>query len=177
VRSTPARALREGQLVVDRYAVSKIGKIDYLPLNTITVQLINQLTGDEAERNLRWDQQVTTEEPFEVEIGDTGKIRVELAQLSDEEGRPAYRYRVTDETAGIDYEATDLRLDASNRPDNATAAKALLQFLGATSESFMVGHALEADLFPEDLNVWAANYDMEIMTARLGVSEGLGTDL
>jgi hypothetical protein len=109
VRSTPARALREGQLVVDRYAVSKIGKIDYLPLNTITVQLINQLTGDEAERNLRWDQQVTTEEPFEVEIGDTGKIRVELAQLSDEEGRPAYRYRVTDETAGIDYEATDLR--------------------------------------------------------------------
>jgi hypothetical protein len=64
VRSTPARMLRNGQLLVDRYAVSKIGKIEYLPHNTVTVQLINQLTGEEAERNLRWDELVTTEEPL-----------------------------------------------------------------------------------------------------------------
>jgi hypothetical protein len=101
----------------------------------VAVELTNHMTDKQSTRNLRWDEQVTTEEPFEVEIGETGKIRVELAQLADEEGRPAYRYRVADESAGIDYEATDLRLDATNRPDNAAAAKALLQFLGATSEA------------------------------------------
>jgi hypothetical protein len=52
--------LRNGQLLVDRYAVSKIGKIEYLPHNTVTVQLINQLTGEEAERNLRWDEYGTS---------------------------------------------------------------------------------------------------------------------
>jgi hypothetical protein len=136
MKSTPARMLHQDQLLVDRYAVNKINKVEFpLPQNTVAVELTNQMTDKQSTRNLRWDEQVTTEEPFEVEIGETGKIRVELAQLADEEGRPAYRYRVADESAGIDYEATDLRLDATNRPDNAAAAKALLQFSGATSEA------------------------------------------
>jgi hypothetical protein len=131
------------------------------------------MTGEQSTRDLRWDEQVTTEDPFEVEIGDTGKITVELAQLADEDGRPAYRYRVTDEAAGIDYEATDLRLDASNRPDNATAAKALLQFLGATSEAFLVGHDLEADAFPEEVNFWIHQMSDQILAAQIDLGGGL----
>ena len=136
MKSTPARVLHQDQLLVDRYARQQDQQSRIpLPQNTVAVELTNQMTDKQSTRNLRWDEQVTTEKPFEVEIGETGKIRVELAQLADEEGRPAYRYRVADESAGIDYEATDLRLDATNRPDNAAAAKALLQFLGATSEA------------------------------------------
>ena len=108
MRSTPARLLRQDQLLVERYAVSKITKVEHpLPLNTVTVHLANQMTGEEDMRNFRWDEQVTTEEPLEVPVGETGKITLELAQLADAEGRPAYRYRVTDEAAGIDYEAAD----------------------------------------------------------------------
>jgi hypothetical protein len=158
---------------VERFSVSKINQIEYLPHNTVTLELTNQITGDQSTRNLRWDEQVTTEEPFEVEIGDTAKIRVELAQLADEEGRPAYRYRVTDETAGIDYEAADLRLGVNHRPDNAKAARSLLAFLGATSEAFLVGHELEADAFPEEVNFWSHQMSDEILAAQLGLGSGL----
>jgi hypothetical protein len=173
MRSTPARLLHQDQLLVDRYAVHKITKVEYpLPQNTVTVHLANQMTGVEERRDLRWDSQHTTEEPFEVEIGDTGKIIVELAQVADAEGRPAYRYRVTDDAAGIDYEATDLRLDASQRPDNAAAAKSLLQFLGATSDAFLVGHDLKADAFPEEVNFWAHQGADEITMAQLDLGGG-----
>jgi hypothetical protein len=173
MRSTPARMLHAGSLLVERHAVSKITKVDHaIPHNTVIIDVTDQITGEESARNLRWDEQVTTEQALEVPVGDTGKITVELAQLADEEGRPAYRYRVTDETAGIDYEATDLRLDASNRPDNAAAAKALLQFLGATSEAFLVGHELEADAFPEDVNWWSHQMNNEILAAQIDLGGG-----
>jgi hypothetical protein len=90
MRPTPARMLHQDQLLVDRYAVHKINKVEYpLPQNIVAVQLSNQMTGEQSTRNLRWDEQVTTDEPFEVEIGDTGKITIELAQLADEAGSPA----------------------------------------------------------------------------------------
>jgi hypothetical protein len=130
------------------------------------------MTGEQSTRNLRWDEQLTTEEPFEVEVGDTGKIKVELALLADEEGRPAYRYRITDDSAGIDYEATDLRLDRNDRPDNAKAAKSLLSFLGATSEAFLVGHELKADAFPEEVNFWSHQINNEILAAQIDLGGG-----
>jgi hypothetical protein len=139
------------------------------------VHLSNQLTDEQSTRALRWDEQVTTEEPFEVPIGETGKITVELAQLADAVGSPAYRYRVTDEAAGFDYEAADLRLDVTHRPDNAKAAKALLSFLGATSDAFLVGHELEANVFPEEVNFWAHQMTDEITIAQIGLGEGLET--
>jgi hypothetical protein len=93
--------LRQDQLLVDRYAVNKITKVEYpLPQNIVTVHLTNQMTGQESTRDLQWDSQHTTEEPFEVEVGDTGKIKVELALLADEENRPAYKYKITDDSAG-----------------------------------------------------------------------------
>jgi hypothetical protein len=174
MRSTPARTLRQDQLLVDRYAVSKITAEPFrLPHNTVSVELVNQMTGEQSTRNLRWDEQVTTEEPFEVEVGETGKIKVELAQLADEEGRPAYKYKITDDSAGIDYEATDLRLGVSHRPDNAKAAKSLLQFLGATSEAFLVGHDLEADAFPEEVNFWSHQMGDAILVAQIDLGGGL----
>jgi hypothetical protein len=174
MKTTPARLLHKGQLLIEHYAVQKVVDVAFpLPQNIVTVKLKNQISGEESSRGLPWESLHTTEEPLEVPIGQTGKIRVELAQLADQEGRPAYRYRVTDESAGIDYEAADLRLDASLRPDNATAAKSLLAFLGATSEAFLVGHALEADAFPEDVNFWSHQKSAEILMAQLGLGEGL----
>jgi hypothetical protein len=130
VRSTPARMLREGQLVVERHAVSKITKVDHaIPHNTVIAEVTNQVTGEESTRTLRWDEHVTTEEPLEVDIGDTGKITVELALQRDNEDRPLYRYRITDEAAGIDHEGMDLRLRARLPADNTKAAKTLLSFL------------------------------------------------
>lgn len=179
MRSTPARMLRgerpdqPGQLLVERFGVHKIRKVEYLPHNTVTVQMTHQVTGAWATRNLRWDEQVTTEEPFEVKIGETGTVRVELALLADEEERPIYRYRLIDEAAEIDHEGADLYLGASHRPDNTKAMESLLSFLGASAESWAAGHASEADLFPEDVNVWAANKAGEITIAAMELSEGL----
>jgi hypothetical protein len=80
VRSTPARMLHNGQLIVDRHSVHRIAAEPFrLPHTTVSVELVNQMTGEQSMRNLRWDEQVTTEEPFEVAIGETGKITVELA--------------------------------------------------------------------------------------------------
>jgi hypothetical protein len=60
--------------------VNKITKVEYpIPQNVVQVYLKNQMTGTEFWRTHRWDEHVTTEEPFEIKIGDTGKIRVELA--------------------------------------------------------------------------------------------------
>jgi hypothetical protein len=177
VKSTPARALREGQLLVDRYAVNKITKVQHpLPHNTVRVQLVNQMTGEQSTRDLRWDSQHTTEEAFEVPIGETGKIRVELALLASYDDSPVYRYKITDPAAGIDHEDLDLHLDPNHRPDNLEAAKALLQFLGATSEAFITGHELEADVFPEDVNFWSHQMSDEILMAQLGLGEGLETE-
>jgi hypothetical protein len=54
----------------------------------VIAEVTNQVTGEESSRTLRWDQHVTTEEPLEVAIGETGKIRVELALQRDDEDRP-----------------------------------------------------------------------------------------
>jgi hypothetical protein len=56
VRSTPARLLHQDQLLVDRYAVHKINKVEYpLPQNIVAVELTNQITGEQSTRNLRWE--------------------------------------------------------------------------------------------------------------------------
>jgi hypothetical protein len=97
MRSTRARLLRQDQLLVERDAVHKITKVDHaIPHNTVIAEVTNQVTDEESTRTLRWDEHVTTEEPLEVKIGEIGKITVELVQLADEEGRPVYRYKITD---------------------------------------------------------------------------------
>jgi hypothetical protein len=69
--------LRQDQLLVERYDVHKITKVEYpLPQNIVTVHLKDQMTGEESMRDLQWDSFHTTEEPFEVEIGESGKITV-----------------------------------------------------------------------------------------------------
>ena len=112
---------------MERYAVHKITKVDHaIPHNTVIAEVTNQITGEESTGALRWDQHVTTEEPIEVAIGDTGKITVELALQRDEEDRPLYRYKITDEAAGIGHEGVDLRLGARLPADNTKAVVHLL---------------------------------------------------
>jgi hypothetical protein len=141
MRSTPARMLHNGQLVVDRHSVSKITAEPFrLPHNTVSVELVNQLSGERSTRNLRWDEHVTTEEPLEVAIGKTGKATVELAQQRDEKNRPTYKYRVTDEAAGIDHEGTDLYLGAFQVTSNTKAARTVLADLEAAAEYLRSAH-------------------------------------
>ena len=46
MRSTPARLLRQDQLLVERYGVNKITEVDHaIPHNTVTVEHDNQMTG------------------------------------------------------------------------------------------------------------------------------------
>ena len=128
--------LHNGQLIVDRYSVSKITAEPFrLPHNTVSVELTKQLTGEQSTRNLRWDEHVTTEEPFEVDVGETAKVRVELALQRDEEDRALYRYKITDEAAGIDQEGTDLHLGARLPADNTKAAKTAEGCFGRTATS------------------------------------------
>jgi dodecin len=88
----PARMLRQNDLLVERAAVSKINKVEYsIPLNVVTVDLSDQMTGEQSTRTLAWDSWHTIAEPLEVKIGDTGKLRVELALQRDDEDRPLYR--------------------------------------------------------------------------------------
>jgi hypothetical protein len=178
MRSTPARALRKDQLLLDQYDVNKITSVEYpIPQNIVTVHLKDQMTGEESTRDLRWDQHLSTEEPLEVEIGESGKITIELAQMRDDEDRPVYRYRVTDEAAGIDHEAADLSLGALVFPSNTKAARVLLGELEASAEAFAEGHAIEADAFPESVNVWAANHSAAIEMAQLDLGGGLERSL
>jgi hypothetical protein len=179
VRSTPARLLRQDQVLVERYAVHKITKVDHaIPHNTVIAEVTNQVTGEESSRTLRWDQHVTTEEPLEVKIGETGKIKVELALQRDEEDRAVYRYRLVDEAAGIDHEGADLHLGARLRPDNTRAAKTLLSFLYAAGEAYETelegGIDSEAlDRFPGAVNDWAYAHAEEIEMAQVELSRGL----
>jgi len=111
--------------------------------------------------------------PFEIQIGETGKITIELASRADEQGRPTYKYRIEDQAEGIDYESADLHLGPRLRPDSKFAAKTLLTELRASSEAWTAGHAIEADRFPEDVNVWAANRREEIEMAHVELGRGL----
>ena len=168
MRSTPARMLRQGQLLVDRYDVHKITKVEYpLPQNIVTVHLIDQMTGEESTRDLQWDSFHTTEEPFEVAIGESGKITVELAQQRDEEDHPRYRYKITDESADIDHEGADLYLGAMQVPSNTKAARTLPGELEASADALIEGHPIEADAFPEEVNFWAL-HNTDISMAQLG---------
>jgi hypothetical protein len=142
-------------------------------LNTVTVNLTHQMTGAPATRNLRWDEQVTTEEPFEVEIGETGRIRVELAQLADDDDHPVYKFHVSDSAQGISFASAVLYLGSGQKPDNSKAADTLLSELQASSEAWAAGHVLESDDFPEDVNVWAVNHSAEIALAQVELSGGL----
>jgi hypothetical protein len=55
MRSTPARALRKDQLLLDQYDVNKITSVEYpIPQNIVTVHLKDQMTGEESTRDLRW---------------------------------------------------------------------------------------------------------------------------
>jgi hypothetical protein len=178
MRSTPARLLHQDQLLVERFGVHKITKIEYpLPQNTVTVNMTHQMTGAPATRNLRWDEQVTTEEPFEVAIGN-GKIRVELALLADEENRPLCRYKITDDAARIDHEGADIHLGASHKPSNTKAADALLSFLSAAGEAYVTEFegnidSENLDLFPIPVSEWAYVNAEEISVAQLELSGGL----
>lgn len=179
MRSTPARMLHQDQLLVEREAVSKINKVDHaIPHNTVIAELTNQVTGEESTRTLRWDQHVTTEEPFEVAIGETGKLRVELALQRDDEDRPLYRYKITDEQAGIDHEGADLHLGPRLRPDNLRAAKTLLSFLYAANEAYLTElegniDSENLDLFPMPVNEWAYVHAEDIEMAQVGLIRGL----
>ena len=174
MRSTPARLLHQDQLVVERFGVHKIREVEHaLPHNTVTVRMTHQMTGNWATRNLRWDEQVTTEEPFEVAIGDTGKITVELALVAGERGRPLYKYQVSDSAEGISFASAGLQLGPKQKPDNAKAAETLLRDLRVSSEAWAAGHVLESDDFSEDVNVWAANHGREIALAQIELGGGL----
>jgi hypothetical protein len=174
VRSTPARLLRQDQLVVERFGVHKIRVVEHaIPHNTVTVRMTHQMTGSWATRNLRWDEQVTTEEPFEGAIGDTGKITVELALVAGEKGRPLYKFSIGDPGEGVSFASAGLQLGAKQKPDNAKAAETLLRDLRVSSEAWAAGHVLESDDFPEDVNVWAANHGREITLAAVELSGGL----
>jgi hypothetical protein len=182
VRSTPARVLRQDQLLVERHAVSKITKVEHaIPLNEVVVEVVNQLTGEVSTRHLRWDEQVTTEEPIEVAIGDTGKITIELALQRDSEDRPTYKFKITDEAAGIDHEGADLHLGARLRPDNTRAAKTLLSFLYAAGEAYeteVEGNidSENLDLFPHpQVTEWAYVHAEEIEMAQVELIRGLET--
>jgi hypothetical protein len=95
------------------------------------------------------------------------------AQRADDQGRATYNYRIQDQSAGIDYKATDLHLGPRLRPDNTLAAKTLLSDLRASSEAWTAGHAIEAERFPEDVNVWAANNAKSIEMAHIEVGRGM----
>jgi uncharacterized protein (DUF2252 family) len=135
--------------------------------------MTHQMTGNWATRNLRWDEHVTTEEPLEVAIGDTGKITVELALLADDEGHPLYKYNIGDPATEVSFASADLYLGAGARPDNKKAADTLLDVLQASSEAWAAGHVMESDEFPEDVNVWAANHSAEIEMAQIELGGGL----
>jgi hypothetical protein len=178
MRSTLARLLHKDQLLVERFGVHKITNVEYpLPQNTVTVNMTHQMTGAPATRNLRWDEQVTTEEPFEVLIGN-GKIRVELALLGDDENRPVYRYKITDEATRIDHEDSDIRLGASHKPSNTKAAETLLSFLSAAGEAYVTEleggiDSENLDLFPGKVNEWAYVNAEEIEMAQVELTGGL----
>jgi hypothetical protein len=178
MKSTPARMLHQDQLLVDRYAVNKINKVEFpLPQNTVAVELTNQMTDKQSTRNLRWDEQVTTEEPFEFRIGETGTVKLELAGI-DEDARALYKYRITDESAGIDHEATDLRLGARLTPDNTKAAKTLLSDLLRAGEAFeteLEGNidSENLDLFDDRVNEWAYVRAEDLEMAQVELIRGL----
>jgi hypothetical protein len=179
VKSTPARLLHQDQLLVERHAVHKITKVDHaIPHNTVIAEVTNQVTGEESTRTLRWDQHVTTEEPLEVKIGETGKITVELALQRDEKDCPLYRWHLIDGSAGVEHEATDLRLGPRLRPDNVRAAKTLLSELYAAGEAYETelegGIDSDAlDRFPMILNEWAYVKAEEIEMAQVELIRGL----
>jgi hypothetical protein len=161
-------------LLVERFGVHKIRQVEHaIPHNTVTVRMTHQMTGSWATRNLRWDEQVTTEEPLEVAIGDTGKITVELALVEGEKGRPLYKYQISDPAEGISFASAGLQLGAKQKPDNAKAADPLLSDLQASSEAWAAGHVLESDDFPEDVNVYVANHGREIALAQIELGGGL----
>jgi hypothetical protein len=174
MRSTPARLLHQDQLVVERFGVHKIREVEHaIPHNTVAVRMTHQMTGNWATRNLRWDEQVTTEEPLDIAIGDTGKITVELALVQGEKGRPLYKYEISDPAEGISFASAGLQLGAREKPDNATAAETLLTDLRTSGEAWASGHVLESDDFPEDVNVWAVNHGAEIVLAQVELGGGL----
>jgi hypothetical protein len=78
---------------------------------------------------------------------DSGLVTVGLALLPDDEGRPVYRYKITDEAAGIDHEGIDLHLGASHRPNNTKAGRTLVSLLGAAGRHTALGHKLEGLAF------------------------------
>ena len=170
--------LHQDQLLVERHAVSKITKVDHaIPHNTVIAEVTNQVTGEDSARTFRWDQHLTTEEPFEFKIGETGTVELELAGI-DEEARALYKYRITDESAGIDHEGADLHLGARLRPDNTKAAKTLLSFLMAAGEAYETEGGIDSenlDLFGDDdrVNEWAYVPAEEIEMAQVELIRGL----
>jgi hypothetical protein len=119
--------LHNGQLIVDRFAVHKVVAEPFrLPHNTVSVELVNQMTGEQSTRNLRWDQHVTTEEPFEFNVGETAKIRVELALLADEDDRPVYKYKIIDTKDGLVVNVKDYGVAGDQVTDDAAAFQAAI---------------------------------------------------
>ena len=178
MRSTPARMLHQDQLLVERHAVSKITKVDHvIPHNTVIAEVTNQVTGEESARTLRWDQHLTTEERFEFKIGETGAVELELAGI-DEDARAIYKYRLVDESAGIDHEAMDLHLGARLTPDNKRAAKTLLSDLlraGEAYETELEGNidSENLDLFDDRVNDWVYAHAEDIELAHVELIRGV----
>jgi hypothetical protein len=179
MRFTPARLLRDGDLLVESHSVGVITNVDHaIPHNTVVIEVANQITGEPSTRSLRWDEPITIEEPLEVKIGDTAKLRVELALQRDSEDRPLYRWYLTDEAVGLVHEATDLHLGARLRPDNLRAAKLLLSDLQRAGEAFETEleggiDSENLDLFPQSVNSWAYDNAGAIEVAQVELIRGL----
>ena len=171
--------LHNGQLIVDRYGVSKITAEPFrLPHNTVSVELVNQLSGEQSTATC---DGTSTSRPKNRSTSRSAKpARSESSSPnSDEEASVVYRYKITDEAAGIDHEGADLRLGPRLRPDNVRAAKTLLSFLYTAGESYF--NELEgridsenADLFGDTrVNEWAYLNLEDIEVAQVGLIRGL----
>jgi hypothetical protein len=127
--------LQPEQLFAERFGVHKVREVEHaIPHNTVTAHMTHQMTGSWATRHLRWDELITTEEPFEVAIGN-GKIRVELAALAGEKGRPTYKYEISDPSERVSFASAGLVPEGDATPGRLRPDKRKRQALWCMSST------------------------------------------
>jgi hypothetical protein len=184
VSQLPPRLWQPGYLLLEQQDgrltgnVSRITALDpILPGNVMDVTTRDQVTGEERSRSFRWDDRHEVLEGYELAIEGAGTIRVELAQIEDdEEARPRYRHIITNTAGEVLEEAIGVGGPANGKVDHKRAMSDLLGFLGAAGEAYdaeqrQSGYESENhDLFNEAVHRWASEHDDALTMAYLELS-------
>jgi hypothetical protein len=170
-------ALQAETLIVEGERVHKVLRNEgYAAGDTVELTLRDQHSMEESTRTVQKDAPFMTEQGLDMDLGDSGRLKVELAGHDGVKGGWVYRWYAFDGTGRQLGTVADLHSGPRQPTNNKKAMSTLLSFIAASGEaydSWMRGTVSDNfDLFPPSMRKWTSEIAEEAAAVQVALDPG-----